>query len=97
MMMGMACTWEWEARHGDGGKCGGLPMRRFHLVRKEDLSGVSGTGVVAEGIEFDNGSVAMCWLTKYHIIETAPNVHTIEAVHGHGGRTYVEFLDPLAS
>lgn len=68
-------------------------MRRFHLVRREDLSGVSGTGVVAEGIEFDNGSAAMCWLTKYHIIEVVPNVHTLEAVHGHGGRTYVEWLD----
>ena len=68
-------------------------MRRFHLVRTEDISGISGTGVIAEGIEFDNGSVAMCWLTKYHIVEMAPNVHTIVAVHGHGGRTVVEWID----
>ena len=68
-------------------------MRRFYLVRMEDPSGISGTGRVAEGLEFDNGSVAMCWLTKYHIIETAPNAHTIEAVHGHGGRTHIEWID----
>lgn len=68
-------------------------MRRFNLVRREDRSGISGTGTVAEGVEFDNGSVAMCWLTKYHIIETAQNIHTIEAVHGHGGSTTVEWVD----
>lgn len=68
-------------------------MRRFRLVRKEDLSGVSGTGVVAEGVEFDNGSVAMCWLTKYHIIETAQNIHTLDAVHGHSGKTVIEWID----
>lgn len=69
-------------------------MRRFHLVRREDKTGVSGTGVVAEGIEFDNGSVVMCWLTKYHIIEQAPNAHTLIAVHGHGGSTTIEWIDP---
>lgn len=68
-------------------------MRRFHLIRTEDLSGVSGTGAVAEGVEWDNGSVSMCWLTKYHIIENADNVHTIIAVHGHKGRTFVEWID----
>ena len=68
-------------------------MRRFHLIRDEDLSGVSGTGIVAEGIEFDNGKVAICWTTKYHVVSVIDNIHTLEAVHGHGGLTYVKWID----
>ena len=68
-------------------------MRRFHLIRTEDLSNVSGTGIVAEGIEFENGKVALCWTSKYHIASIIDNIHTLEAVHGHGGRTYIEWLD----
>ena len=30
-------------------------MNSFILRRLEDVSGVSGTGVVAEGVEFSNG------------------------------------------
>ena len=68
-------------------------MRRFQLVRKEDVSGISGVGVVAEGVEFANGEVAMCWLGTYRIIENAANIHTIEHIHGHGGKTLVNWLD----
>lgn len=68
-------------------------MRRFHLIRKVDHSGVSGTGKVAEGIEWTNGKVDMCWLGTFHIIEQADSIHVIEAVHGHGGSSYIEWLD----
>ena len=36
-------------------------MRRFLLERIEDVSGVAGTGWVAEGIQFTNGCVALTW------------------------------------
>jgi len=67
-------------------------MRNFLLRRKEDISGVSGTGVVAEGVEFDNGKIAMCWLGTFHTVEVADNIHTIEEIHGHKGTTTVEWL-----
>lgn len=35
-------------------------IRRF-ILRSEDVSGTSGTGVVAEGVEFSNGQVAIHW------------------------------------
>ena len=38
-------------------------MRHFYLDRHEDATGISGTGVVAQGVEFDNGKVALTWLT----------------------------------
>lgn len=68
-------------------------MRRFILQRNEDASGVSGTGTVAEGIEFTGGKVAMTWLTPMAIVEVADSIHVIEAIHGHEGRTIVVWLD----
>jgi len=41
-------------------------MRRtFVLHRDEDVSGVSGTGVVAEGVVFSDGAVVVRWLGKH--------------------------------
>ena len=38
--------------------------RLFQMVRNNDETGVSGTGVVADGIEFPNGMVSVCWRSK---------------------------------
>jgi hypothetical protein len=38
-------------------------MRSFTLRRQEDVSGVSGTGVVLEGTLFSTGVVVVHWLT----------------------------------
>lgn len=36
--------------------------RRFHLRRMKDDTGVSGTGVVAQGVRFMDGTVVVRWL-----------------------------------
>lgn len=38
---------------------GGMESRRFTLVRHDDVTGVSGTGVVADGVRFPDGVVAL--------------------------------------
>lgn len=38
-------------------------MRTFEMSRAADESGVSGTGVVIEGVEFTDGRVAVRWRT----------------------------------
>lgn len=38
-------------------------MRRFVMHRQNDVSGVSGTGVVLEGVLFSTGVVVIHWLT----------------------------------
>jgi hypothetical protein len=38
-------------------------MRTFTLRREEDVSGVSGTGIVLEGTLFTTGVVVVHWLT----------------------------------
>ena len=68
-------------------------MRTFILRRDNDLSGISGTGDVAQGIEFDNGVCAMQWLTKYSSTVVYPNMHHVVAIHGHNGATRVIWSD----
>jgi hypothetical protein len=68
-------------------------MRRFHLVRDEDVSGVSGIGVVAEGVEFSDGKVAIRWLTGTASTVIWDNSEDAVAIHGHGGKTHIEWLD----
>ena len=68
-------------------------MRRFLLVRDEDASGISGTGTVAEGVEFTNGMVTMTWLSAHRCVTVHESIKTVHALHGHGGKTKVEWQD----
>lgn len=68
-------------------------MRKFNLVRTEDASGVSGTGNVAQGVEFDDGTVAMRWLTATASTALYASITDVVLIHGHEGRTKVEFID----
>ena len=68
-------------------------MRRFHLRRLEDVSGVSGVGIVAEGVEFSNGRVVLCWLSSVSSITVFDCVDDLMRVHGHQGRTHLVWED----
>lgn len=67
--------------------------RRFRLHRTDDVSGVSGTGFVAEGVEFSNGMVAVSFIGPCHGVETWTSIKEMKNVHGHGGKTRVLFED----
>jgi len=72
-----------------------MTLRRFVLVRHRDVTGVSGTGRVAEGVCFSSGRVAMQWTTNgIHAIVVHRNVDEMLAVHGHHGATTIQWLDP---
>jgi hypothetical protein len=66
-------------------------MRFFELHRAEDKSGVSGTGIVAEGVVFWNGKCALAWKTKYTSVAIYDDIETLEKIHGHDGKTQVVF------
>ena len=81
-------------------------MRTFHFKRVEDESGTSGTGIVAEGVEFADGSVVVHWFnednpdvdTTSDGLSIKPGPDGIEdtlEVHGHGGKTQVVFHDEV--
>jgi len=68
-------------------------MRRFNLVRKEDKTGVSGTGIVAEGVLFSTGKVVIAWITTYRSIAVYDSLAELIAIHGHEGTTAVFWVD----
>jgi hypothetical protein len=70
-------------------------MRRFELHRDDDVTGVSGTGVVAEGVVMSSGKAVLEWLTEWptSVVWHDRGLDSIEHVHGHGGRTRIVWLD----
>lgn len=67
------------------------PGKIFDLIRSHDSTGISGDGRVAEGIEFENGKVAMCWLGAMASVNLYDSIDHVRAIHGHGGSTEVVF------
>lgn len=68
-------------------------MRRFQLNRKIDISGVSGTGIVAEGVQFSNGVVTITWVVNLPTVEVHQNITSVTQIHGHEGSTALEWID----
>jgi len=68
-------------------------VRKFNLYRAEDASGVSGTGVVTEGVEFSDGTCVMRWLTSIASTGFYDNIVELVKIHGHEGRTVAVFED----
>lgn len=69
-------------------------MTRFYLNRKEDVSGISGCGRVAAGVVLPSGKTLLEWIVGEHrSVEFWPTLHDCISVHGHGGRTQIEWMD----
>jgi len=73
-----------------------MTARLFLLVRHTDVSGVSGTGVVAEGIEYEDGGIALRWKGEWPATAVWPNMESLLKIHGHDGKTTVRYLDTAA-
>ena len=67
-------------------------MRAFQLHRDIDTSGVSGLGVVAEGVVFETGKVVISWLTKNSSLGLYDSLEIMDAIHGHNGNTRVVWI-----
>jgi hypothetical protein len=67
----------------------------FVLRRHEDVTGVSGTGIVADGALFPaaGGSKAVVrWRGERGSTVVWDNLRHVQEIHGHDGRTLVELL-----
>ncbi len=64
-------------------------MRIFYLFRKEDETGVSGTGFVAEGVVFSTGKIVMNWLSKLTSTCIYESIDDIVKIHGHNKKTEI--------
>jgi hypothetical protein len=65
--------------------------RLLHLERDEDVSGVSGVGIVAYGAQFPDGSVVLRWDTVVKSTVLYDSLEDLETISGHGGLTRVVF------
>ena len=73
----------------------GEPRRfRFRLNRTADPTGVSGNGTVALGVEWPDGTVTIRWQSGRPSTIMWDSLDDALGVHGHDGRTRVEWLDP---
>jgi hypothetical protein len=68
-------------------------VRRFYLERTEDISGVSGTGHVAEGVELSDGRCILRWKLPISSIGIYESMPELVAVHGHAGATVARYVD----
>lgn len=68
-------------------------MKRFVLNREVDVSGISGTGTVAEGVQFTDGVCVIRWFGEHQSTVVWPGIESVEAIHGHGGATTIEWVD----
>lgn len=68
-------------------------MRLFRLNRLKDETGISGTGIVAVGVVLPSGKCILEWRTALSSIAVYDSIEDVEAIHGHSGRTLVEWED----
>lgn len=66
-----------------------MSLRTFELHRREDFTGVSGTGIVAEGVVFSDGRCAYRWCGELATTVTADCIEDVDRIHGHEGRTRI--------
>jgi hypothetical protein len=64
-------------------------IRTFYLDRPTDVTGVSGTGVVAHGVVFEDGTTVVRWLGEHRSTVVWPSLEDAVSIHGHHGTTFV--------
>ncbi len=69
-------------------------MRTFQLHRDVDVTGVSGTGIVADGVVWPDGTASVRWRGDRQSVVHWDNAESIEAIHGHGGATRIVWMRP---
>lgn len=71
-------------------------MRRFRLDRKKDDTGVSGTGCVAQGVVFSDGTTVLRWLSDKNVTTVVhDSIYSVEEIHCHDGNTEIRWEDPI--
>ncbi len=68
-------------------------MRLFLLIRLKDVTGTSGTGIVAEGAVFSDGQAILKWLKQPYSLGVYKSIKHLLNVHGHEGNTKIQFIE----
>jgi len=63
------------------------------MNRSKDESGISGTGIVAEGLQFSSKKCVITWLSDTPSIEIYDSIEELNRIHGHQGETQITWID----
>jgi hypothetical protein len=70
----------------------------YAMMRREDASGVSGSGLVAWVTRYPNGKCSVAWHAgPVRSVVVYDALIEVEAIHGHGGRTELVRVFPSGS
>ena len=64
-------------------------IEMYHLYRKEDVSGISGTGVLAIIFKLAPSRYLMEWLGEHRTLTLFESLESIKNIHGHDNKTIV--------
>uniref|UniRef100_UPI0035D9AFEB hypothetical protein n=4 Tax=Bacteria TaxID=2 RepID=UPI0035D9AFEB len=67
--------------------------RLFRLQRDHDVSGVSGTGHIADGVLWPDGTVTLRWIGDRPSTVHWDRLSDAVAIHGHNGATRIVWAD----
>lgn len=67
--------------------------KTFVLKRHTDVSGVSGTGIVADGILWPDGMCTIHWRGQWPTDNTHLSIESVIHIHCHGGMTSIVYDD----
>ena len=71
-----------------------VSARRFQLQRDTDVTGVSGTGVVADGVLWPDGTASVRWRSDHpSIVFWDRGWESVQHVHGHNGLSRIVWVD----
>jgi hypothetical protein len=70
-----------------------MTIRTFILQRNIDVSGISGTGIVADGIQWHDGMCTIHWRGKHPTDNTHLSIQSVRDIHCHNGATLVVWND----
>ncbi|MFD3777327.1 hypothetical protein [Streptomyces sp. NPDC058612] len=73
----------------------GQPVpHRFYLLRHHDVSGVSGEGVVADGVLWPDGTASVRWRGEHpSTVHWDRGQVSVDHIHGHQGATEIVWVD----
>ena len=63
------------------------------MLRRDDVSGISGIGHVADGVVFEDGTTVIRWRSEHASTVVWDSINDALAVHGHVGATEFVFAD----
>lgn len=75
-------------------------MKVYRMERKNDVTGFSGTGHVADVVEFDDGTTVIHWRGEFASTVVWDAIAKAIKVHGHDGATrFAEIIqiDPVSA